>query len=500
MMPFHVRRKYHYCATLVFTLLACPVAIAAGFDDNYQVRVGDFDSDGFADDLFVEAVPEIVLIHGEIITPIVIGPDIPSFVLRGEVDNTFSLVTALTSSELQAASQWSLSSVELTANDFNHDGYRDLGLANVPAAISGAANQIVFADSSTGSAPASILNVDTGFETFIDDVYQWYLDHDYYDVEITVDIDIFNYFGVADNFPSLINLFAQCELIHGNGNCAWALHDLNLVFAAEGLDCVQEFLAAGENPYTFCKYAYHVWIKSTTQQTTIVQDLSTAHPDAANVIQKSNEYEEGTATIEDIVDIFEIGIGTDIGGADVPVDDENLDSPEEQRAFDIHVVLADIWGWIFGESRSANRVPDVVYVTGRRVGWIGPFHTALEYSDPLLFGIPTEYLSAGPKNGLLRSQTDNLSEARNVTLGRVTPISFGARSLWSEMRSADGYYPDCLDYDLFPAIQNGYNSNSYVHGIIQATDGIVDISMSKFVGGGKPVPATFFAAGASCAN
>lgn len=500
-MLFHIRSKCRYCAILVVTLLACPVAIAAGFDDNYKVRVGDFDSDGFVDDLFVQAVPEVVILHGEVITPIVIGPDVPSFVLRGEIDNTFSIVSTLTPGQLQTMSQWPVSSVELTANDFNYDGYVDLGIANVASAISTAADQIVFVDATTGTAPAVVLNADSAFGTFIDDVFQWYLDHEYYDVEIMVDVDTFSYYGIALNDPGLIQLFAECELAYGE--CVWILADLNFVFADAGRDCVQEFLAAGENPNTFCRFGYHVFRVSTTQQTTIVQDLSNIHPSAANVIQRSDEYEEGNATIEDVADIFEIEVGVVIGGEDVPVDDENLDSPEEQRGFDIHVVLADIWGWIFGESRSATRAPENVYVTGRRVAWIGPFHTALEYSSPtpILGTETTQYLSAGPNaNGLLRSKINNQSEARNVTLGRVVPINLNPASLWIEMRFADDYYPDCLDYDLFPGIQDGYNSNSYVHGLILATDGIVDIDMTKFVGGGKPVPATFFASGASCSN
>lgn len=500
MMLFHIRSKCRYCAILVVTLLACPVAIAAGFDDNYKVRVGDFDSDGFVDDLFVQAVPEVVILHGEVITPIVIGPDIPSFVLRGEIDNTFTIVSTLTPGQLQTMSQWPVSSVELTANDFNYDGYVDLGIANVASAISTAADQIVFVDATTGTAPAVVLNADSAFGTFIDDVFQWYLDHEYYDVEILVDVATYSYFGIALNDLGLANLFFNCELLHGD--CVYILADLNLVFADAGRNCVQEFIAAGENPNTFCRVGFHVFIESTTQQTAIVQDLSNIHPSAANVIQKSNEYEEGNATIEDVADIFEIEVGVVIGGEDVPVDDENLDSPEEQRGFDIHVVLADIWGWIFGESRSATRAPENVYVTGRRVAWVGPFHTALEYSSPAPFlGPPTQYLSAGPENGFLRSKKDNQSEARNVTLGRVVPINLIPDSLWLEMRFADDDYPDdCLDYDLFPGIQDGYNSNSWVHGLILATDGIVDIDMTKFVGGGKPVPATFFSLGATCPN
>lgn len=47
-------------------------------------------------------------------------------------------------------------------------------------------------------------------------------------------------------------------------------------------------------------------------------------------------------------------------------------------------------------------------------------------------------------------------------------------------------------YDLFPAISNGYNSNSYISGLLNATGGVSSMDLSGFVGGGKPLPKGYF--------
>ena len=67
-----------------------------------------------------------------------------------------------------------------------------------------------------------------------------------------------------------------------------------------------------------------------------------------------------------------------------------------------------------------------------------------------------------------------------------------AGSYFTHLQQADYRYCDCLDYDLFPGIMNSFNSNSYVHGLINATGGTTSVDFNRYVGGPKPVPPQYF--------
>lgn len=57
----------------------------------------------------------------------------------------------------------------------------------------------------------------------------------------------------------------------------------------------------------------------------------------------------------------------------------------------------------------------------------------------------------------------------NRLFGRVIPPSgMSSASYFQELQSADAFYCDCVDYDLFPGMANGYNSNSYVNSLIRS--------------------------------
>jgi hypothetical protein len=64
---------------------------------------------------------------------------------------------------------------------------------------------------------------------------------------------------------------------------------------------------------------------------------------------------------------------------------------------------------------------------------------------------------------------------------------------WNTLLVMDRRYGDDLPYDLFPSLgEGGYNSNSYVSGVIKATLGTPTIQIESFVGGERPVPASAF--------
>jgi len=127
-----------------------------------------------------------------------------------------------------------------------------------------------------------------------------------------------------------------------------------------------------------------------------------------------------------------------------------------------------------------GRAPGKIYVTGHRVGKVGPYHTALEYHD----GTLPQWISAGPQGksvegferlvggvGTERNLV-RISDApkRNRTLGIVTPPKgMTTNGYFNVLIEAAGNYTNSVDYDLFPGISNSYNSNSYVSGLLNAT-------------------------------
>ena len=77
----------------------------------------------------------------------------------------------------------------------------------------------------------------------------------------------------------------------------------------------------------------------------------------------------------------------------------------------------------------------------------------------------------------------------NFTVGEVIPLKgTSATTYFTQLQAAEKKYCDCLDYDLFPGVTNGHNSNSFVVGVVSATGGSFSFNVSDFYGGNKPAP------------
>jgi len=149
-----------------------------------------------------------------------------------------------------------------------------------------------------------------------------------------------------------------------------------------------------------------------------------------------------------------------------------------------------------------NNQPQIT-VTSHPVGGVGPDHLALQYDDG---NGNTSTISAGPNwdptngsiPGQLTSTPDRGSDENNDFVANVIPPDgMTAEAYWGVLQQADGNYGQDLDYDLLPETlfpdDTGYNSNSYVFGILGATGGQAEgVNPGDYEGGLTPVPTNEF--------
>lgn len=143
-----------------------------------------------------------------------------------------------------------------------------------------------------------------------------------------------------------------------------------------------------------------------------------------------------------------------------------------------------------------------IWVTAHPIFGVGPLHTAVEYFPE---DGARQWISAGPdlSTGRLVSGVgteDNPTERssdqpkHNVTLGRVTPPEgMTDTEYWEQLKALDQAYRDNVDYDVGPEWQDGYNSNSYTRGILDASGGASQVPFDNYFGGSSPLPPHYFA-------
>ncbi len=151
-----------------------------------------------------------------------------------------------------------------------------------------------------------------------------------------------------------------------------------------------------------------------------------------------------------------------------------------------------------------TRVTDVVHLTGHRTGGIGPYHLAMERR---VAGSQANWISGHTPNGGIPVLSDLFSDpiaggmnhpsdmpSRNISIGTVAPPpGMNPGDYWDNVVQAGSNCCGTLDYALFPSrFFSGYNSNSYLAGLVQATGGTPSVDLSGFVGGGHPVPPEYF--------
>lgn len=139
---------------LCVLLLYAAFASAAGFDNRFVLRVGDFESDNDLD-IFASASPIVVPLDD---IPIVIGPPVSAFLLRNVGGGNFSVKSDLTPAQMAAMRTWPESVIPVSFADVNYDGAPDLTIRD--PGISGMRGQIAFANWQHNRPPMHIRALD----------------------------------------------------------------------------------------------------------------------------------------------------------------------------------------------------------------------------------------------------------------------------------------------------------------------------------------------------
>lgn len=172
-----LRNRLGYSLLASISLFATQSSQGAGFDAQYEVMAGDYNNDGHTD-LLVRKPPQVLILHGEILTPVVLPDDVTPFVLVVDpTDRTFEIQAAGNAIDL---GDWSPTDVELTVRDVNFDRVYDAQLNNVSTYVSGARNQLVIADSDLRSVPVSAVSLTDDVADFMSETLSWMLDQNFF--------------------------------------------------------------------------------------------------------------------------------------------------------------------------------------------------------------------------------------------------------------------------------------------------------------------------------
>src|SRR5688572_25556555 len=163
-------RKALRIVALVLLGFVASSAFAKGFDGTYVATVGDLNGDSLQD-VYLKPKPQITTISlDDLVIPIPLPTDVSPFVLRRLPDQTFEIVSSLTSAQRASVGQWAAAAailVELI--DANMDGSTDVVLRDIPGSL----DQVVLAALGNRLPPIAVKAMDAGRSTFLEDVANW---------------------------------------------------------------------------------------------------------------------------------------------------------------------------------------------------------------------------------------------------------------------------------------------------------------------------------------
>ncbi|MEJ2418805.1 MAG: VCBS repeat-containing protein [Exilibacterium sp.] len=312
--------------------------LALGFDERYKAYSGDLDADGDTD-LYIRREPEVILLHGDIVTPIVLPGYVEDFVMQSNGDGSFTQLSksALTSAQQSALENWVESASRLLLGDYNADGVVDvfIDLANEYLNYD---DMILYAASSSGQVPQAYKRVDGEFKNFSEQLFNWLVNSNYFDENA---VPVYDQQTVVDSLyvPEYCGTASESEMA--------ALPPVTRRVRSSEPDLVEEIawllgncLAAwGLNYNVHYDYVEYQW----TETVQIGLDYSGFNQDAyilstvLETVQVLGEIVSGSAGAQDIEVILERVLGSEyMGGVltlpgtrtadEIDLDSGNLDS------------------------------------------------------------------------------------------------------------------------------------------------------------------------------
>ncbi len=143
-----------------------------GFQDGVAISLGDSNSDGLMD-LYISRNREITIIHGEVLTPILLENNVQDFILEQNGTGGFSIISSIDQNLRNELSSWSLTDLNVIINDYNMDGSLDIFIQGLGSVINGVFDQIVFGPDSNIPIPKQVTSVDDEFQAFFLEVFRW---------------------------------------------------------------------------------------------------------------------------------------------------------------------------------------------------------------------------------------------------------------------------------------------------------------------------------------
>ena len=486
-----------------------------GFDSTYVVRTGDLGSDGDTD---------IYL------SPLATGTgNVGEFILEND-NGTFALETSPSVAQLASAQSWTVSTqVEIVLEDVNVDGVWDAfvtGITDAPptALFQGAVDQIVVSPSTSGATPTELVAVDANLKSFINSVMAWYKDLTHFDTPVVVQTSVID--GTTSLQEQRALHLAACTTEWDN--CSEWRGRLTDYYGSTAA-CVIALASAGIIPRTpqgdpvsrafVCDSIGWAYFAVVQVGATVESFGSVAEGAKEYVADFVHIWEAGETRyqVEDLADVLEDVLDITIGGFDFAgIDRDDLDEADEQRIFEVHQSLLNIYAFLGPQGRGNLDIPaNKVLVTKRRVvlplldlderwswgiGWAdeNDWHAALEYplveTYDALSHNPT--IAAYQRSDKLVSKRNQISERNNLFAGTVTSsVLANMATVWVALADKERNYCHDLDY-AFPSLlspeQDEYNSNGFAAGIIASIVATTDAPIHTFFLGNKPVPSSEF--------
>ena len=259
-----------------------------GFNFDYVVTGGDLDGDGDID---------LFLSSDTTSSP---NPYVADTILKNDGTGSYTIVANPTSTELSIAAGWSTVFADVLPGDFNMDDIVDAVVrmrvgpfgANTPNDL------ILFAQSSAGNVPAVSTKIDTGLQSFLEEIDNWISNPDYFSENAPLvtrqlpQTTMVGWYYFAQTQSGLNGARLQCIIDHSIANCLEYIGLLQDVFT------INECISLGQQGIPCDRFGGHVFGVS---QTTVLVDVLV--PDYSVFNSDSIDFKSVFEILNEVIDI-----------------------------------------------------------------------------------------------------------------------------------------------------------------------------------------------------